>query len=441
MRPLVRDVDIPGGLYYNRFMGKILFVVCPPLWNGLPPAGVASLVQFLKDRGHEAFVCDLNIAFYNALGKAYQKDWTVNRDYTRVSFVTDCFQNQHGILRTLFAKIQKESPGYIGFGVYRSNKEFCVHTAKLVKREMPGVKIVFGGPEVFAMKREGFREDTGADYYIVGEGEKPLLKLLEGGAPRTQEFEQLEDLSYFPKYAEFDIAQYGRKDALPVVASRGCFNRCAFCAERLLFRGYRARKPENILEEIKYHFEKNRTRSFVFYDSLFNGDLTAMEKLLDGIIAGGMKISWEAQIGVRGAMSDSLLRKMKQSGCVNLFVGLESGSDGVLKKMKKPFTVYEALCFLHRLNSAGLQYEVSLIAHYPGETEGEFFQTLEFLRTNAPVLKKIAQISLYRNYPGAETEIPVGYNETEGIVKIEKIIETLKENRIPFTPSYINNLI
>jgi radical SAM superfamily enzyme YgiQ (UPF0313 family) len=140
-------------------------------------------------------------------------------------------------------------------------------------------------------------------------------------------------------------------------------------------------------------------------------------------------------------MSDALLRKMKSSGCVNLFVGLESGSDGVLGKMKKGFTVYEALCFFHRLRQAGLQYEVSLIAHYPGETEGEFLQTLEFLRNNPDAVNKIAQVSLFKKYPGSETEIPVGYNDTEGLAKIGRIMDALKECGIPYTPSYINNLI
>lgn len=435
-------MDNPSGLFYNSIMKKILFILCPPLWDRLPHAGIAYLMQWLEEHGHQAFLSDLNIAFYNLLGKGFQKDWTVNRDYIKVGFVHDCYQNHHGILRELFARILKEKVGFVGFSVYRSNREFCVHTAKLIKKEIPGIKVLFGGPETFAMKLEGFREDTGADHYIIGEGEKALVKVLEqDDPPRVQEFDQLDELSFFPKYVGFNLALYGKKETLPVVASRGCFNRCAFCSERFLFKGYRGRKPENILEEIKFHYENHHTRTFVFTDSLFNGDLKNMETLLDLIVKSGMKIHWEAQIAVRGGMSDALLRKMKSSGCVNLFIGLESGSDGVLKKMNKPFTVYEALCFLHRLNGAGLQYEVSLIVHYPGETEAEFFQTLEFLRTNAPVLKKIAQVSLYRNYPGLEVTMPVGYNETEGLAKIEKIMETLKENRIPFTPSYINNLL
>lgn len=435
-------MDFAHELFYNDFMKKILFILCPPVWDRLPHAGLACLAQYLEDKGHKTFLSDLNIEFFQVLGKGFQKDWTVNREYTRAPFVNDCFQNHPGIFRRLSEKIRQEGAEFIGFSVTRSNREFCVRTAKLVRKEFPGVKIVFGGPEVFNMKLEGFRDDTGADFYVVGEGEKALLNILENECPpRVQEFEQLEELSHFPKFGIFNLQSYGRKDALPVVASRGCFNRCAFCSERLLFKGYRARMPENVLEEIRYHYDVLGARSFVFYDSLFNGDLDRMEKLLDLIIGSGLKIRWEAQIAVRRNMGDVLLRKMRVSGCVNLFVGLESGSDGVLKKMNKPFTVYEALCFLHRLNGAGLQYEVSLIAHYPGETEGEFLQTLEFLRTNAPVLKKIAQVSLYRNYPGTEVSLPVGYNEVEGISKIERIVEVLKENRIPFTPNYINNLI
>jgi len=72
-------------------------------------------------------------------------------------------------------------------------------------------------------------------------------------------------------------------------------------------------------------------------------------------------VTWEAQIYIRNDIPERLFAKMKAGGCVNLFIGLESGSDVVLQAMGKGFTAGEAAGFLHKLDKAGLQSEIALI--------------------------------------------------------------------------------
>ena len=132
---------------------------------------------------------------------------------------------------------------------------------------------------------------------------------------------------------------------------------------------------------------------------------------------------------------------MKKSGCINLFIGFESGSDTILRLMNKRFSVNTAARFFESLNQAGLQFEISLIAHYPGETEVEFKETLNFLVENSKNIKKIAQISLFRDYPGTHVLVPNNYQEKEGLLKIDRLVKVLKDNGIAYTASYINNLI
>ncbi len=292
------------------------------------------------------------------------------------------------------------------------------------------------------MKQEGFKKLKGIYHLIIGEGEEALVTLLEGKTKeRYIETRGNAFTKYFPKYESMDLSLYSRKGSLPVLMSRGCIHKCRFCLERLIYPDYHIKKAGLVFEEILYHYKNNGVRWFTFYDSIFNGNLMELDRLLDLILRERLKIMWDAQIAVRKDMGAALLKKMKRAGCINLFIGLESGSDSLLKKMNKHFTSEEAALFFQKLRQAGLQFEVSLIAHYPGETEKQLSETLSFLRDNKKFIPKVAQISLFRNYPGTSVTVPEGYNEAVGLEKINRMLDFLKEQGIPYTKSYVNNLI
>lgn len=101
-------------------------------------------------------------------------------------------------------------------------------------------------------------------------------------------------------------------------------------------------------------------------------------------------------------MSDELLSKLKESGCYDLFIGLESGCSKTLKNMNKGFTPEEAKDFFQKLNFAGLFFGVSLIVGYPRETEEDSEQSLKFLIENKDIIPKIEQINPYIYYDGTD---------------------------------------
>ncbi len=421
---------------------SILLIICPPAWEKLPPQGPAILSEYLQERGHGVLFFDLNLKMNLKLGKVFQKDWTINRNYTSEGFYNHCFQKFPELFEEIISIIKKESIQYIGFTVLNSNRKFSLKLSELIKSKIPQSKIIFGGPEVFSMEIEGFAGMNHVDFFVTGEGEKALQKIIEGKSKdRIIKFMIPEIIDFYPSYKNFDIKGYPDTKRIPIIASRGCYNKCSFCSERLLYPSYRFRNPLNIIEEIRHHFINNRINSFIFYDSIFNGNLKLFDILLDLIIQSGVNISWEAQAAVRDDMSPEIFEKMKRSGCVNLFIGLESGSDKILRLMNKPFDSANAMKFFEKLKRAGLRFEVSLIANYPGETEKEFLETMDFIKSTGHIINKIAQISLYRKYPGTNTIIPVDYSEEEGYIKINRLTGLLKENNIRYTPSYINNLI
>ena len=420
---------------------SILFILCPPYWEKLPHPGLASLCAYLNRAGVKSLFFDFNTLLYHRLKETTGKDWTINPSYTEESFYESLRNKAPGLFENLFTLIKKERFSHIGFSLLKSNRTFVLKLARELKEAFPLVKIVLGGPETFTLKIEGSLPLSCADHIVIGEGEKALERLLtETGSEKEISFLQLDSLDFFPRYSEFNLPSYIRKKAMPLLFSRGCINRCSFCSERLLFKGYRCKDPGILLEEILYHVHRNSISWFTFYDSMINGDLKKLDEGVDLLLKSGRRISWDAQIGIRPDMPEELLEKMKRSGCVNLFVGLESGSAVLLEKMRKNFTPDQASLFLRKLNNAGLQNEISLILDFPGEEEKDFDDTLRFLKTNRSVIKKIAQVNLFKPYPGtAAAEFFSNAPARPG--KIRRIISVLEENKIRYTPSFIGNLL
>ena len=419
----------------------IIFVLTPPVWEKLPPLGQALLTEYLKMNNINSLIYDLNIIIYHKLPEKFKKDWTINKNYTEKSFFDFCYKNFYEDFYKLLKIINEHKIKFAGFTVYKSNREFCLQTAQFLKNYNNNLKIIFGGPEVFSMMLENFANLNYIDYFVVGEGEMAILEILKNSNNKIIKFLQLNDINFFPKYEKFELLLYTRKNSLPIITSRGCINKCNFCFERLLFKGFRTREPENIIDEILFHYKRNNIRWFTFYDSIFNANLNLIDNLMNLILKNDIKIFWDAQISIRKDMEISLLKKMKKAGCINLFIGLESASQKILNLMNKNFTINDAVAFFEKLNKAELQFEISLIVNYPGETDDDFNETLNFIRNNKNLIKKIAQINNFKKYPGTNVEIPLNYDEKIGEIRINKLLQVIKESNIKFTKSFINNLI
>ncbi|MFW6130488.1 MAG: B12-binding domain-containing radical SAM protein [Atribacterota bacterium] len=419
----------------------IIFIVCPPFWEKLPPLGIAYLKEYLNRNGYESKFCDLNMLIFHLCDENMHLDWTINTEYTTKDFFNYCHRKFPHVFNNLIEWIKKTGSKFIGFSICKSNREFSLQTAGLIKKIFPDINIVFGGPEVFTMEQKGFEDVKGADYYVVGEGEKAVCKILQGRSRKNiYRYLQLNDINFYPSFRGIDLNSYIRNNGLPVLFSRGCVKNCSFCSESKLFKGYRVKDPDVMTDEFKFHIKENNIKWFTFYDSILNGDLNKLESLLDLIIKSGIKISWDAQMAIRQEMDLEIMRKMKKAGCVNLFIGLESGSDKILESMNKKYSSKDAGLFLSKLNNANLNYEVSLIVNFPGETEIDFKKTINFIKENKNNIKKIAQINHYKHYPGTKI-YKNNINKNKSNRKVDTILNLLDEEGIGYTSKFIQNLI
>lgn len=436
-------------MIYNT-SSKIALVLAPPFWPKLPPLSLVCLGSYLLEKGLQVSLLDLNNEFYNCADAMLQKEWIQS---CNPSFCKDAAS----ILQKNYPKRWEEMIhsllGYaaIGFSCHQSNIQTTLLLAETVKSHSPETKIIFGGPEItrFYFASDGkFSEEMhkNTDLLVVGEGEKSLWEFFQDKiSKKTICFNELDDLNSYnliQGYQQINFNRYPRQNTVALLLSRGCLNKCRFCSERLLYKKARIRSIENIILEIDFHLRANKIESFVFHDSMLNINLSRLERLCDAIIKRFGSISWEAQMAVRPNMSEQLLKKLKQSGCYNLFIGLESGCDDTLFNMHKGFTSLEAAMFFKKLHKAELSFGISIIVGYPGETEQEAEESLRFLIANKDYIPKIEQINPYVYYEGTDLKATSdAYHNPVLLKRVEYFVNALKQHGFKITNAFINNLI
>ena len=336
---------------------------------GHPHIGIAYLSVFLKQNGVSVAIFDAGV------------------------------ENDQQALGRLIHSFQPELIGITAFS-------YCYHLAEEVVRIVrtyTRTPIVMGGPHVSAARREVL-ENGAIDFAIKGEGEFTLLELVNAIHNGNPDYNRIEGLLWhnetgiaenpdrpfiadlnvlpFPDYESFNLSEYintAKEKRLPIITSRGCPYSCNFCSVRLsMGRRFRARSPENIVGEIAYWHKKGFT-SFDINDDCFNFDPQRAIRICDLILERGLKISYQLYNGIRAdQLTRELLEKMRKSGCNFLSFGCESGSEEILKVIKKGLTLYKVRQAVSWSNEAGIRNSVNFIIGHPHETYQTAMQTLDF---------------------------------------------------------------
>ncbi|MDD5005321.1 MAG: radical SAM protein [Candidatus Omnitrophica bacterium] len=435
---------------------RLILFLLGPHWLKVPPLSLIFLENFLSANGFKTKIIDLNIISYNLL-KLPGKEWLSLNPELENNIFSRIKKGHAGLIGELIRQISNSKAKVLGFSLYSRNHKATMDLIGEIIHATKSKTFVFGGPEIlFEYHRKTFFEQINSDnsYFVLGEGELPLLNICEHiynskslntasyKNKRIIMYDEIADLNALPllDFNGFDLKNYNSW-ALPLFSSRGCIKRCSFCSECKLYKTFRQHSPEYMAELIKSLVTKHGITTFSFHDSLINADWDWLDKFCSLLIKENQRIKWEAQLAIRKDTPEDLFKKMKDSGCYNLFVGLESASDKILKLMHKGYDADEAKEFFRKLSCAGLQFEVSLITGFPGENEEDFRKTLEFLKENKKYIPKIAQVNPFVEYP------PSQINKQNSLLgetvknRTDILLRMFAQERIKFTSSFINNLV
>lgn len=160
-----------------------------------------------------------------------------------------------------------------------------------------------------------------------------------------------------------------------MITSMGCPYKCNFCACKN-FKPVIFRNTENIIKELK-HIESIGIKSVLFQDELFTMSIGRIKELCSAIISNNIHLHWSVRSRAN-LVHLSSLEFMKEAGCFNIHLGIESGTDRILSEMKKGITKGQALASVNTIKKAGLSCTASFMIGYPQEQYDEIMETIHF---------------------------------------------------------------
>jgi len=392
---------------------KIALIQCP-LWGTYePPIALAQLSSCLKKEGHSVTNLDLNIKLYLNRPNEYKNVWAWEQSdfWYKSDLVKEYFAKNSKDIEDYIEPLLKEDIKLVGFSVNVASLHMSYEVAKRLKSQNKDIKVVFGGPLFLNKKYINEVLNTNImDIVITGEGEYSVCKLAsslakdsdislapgiafgKNGTVIFTESAPPVNLDSLPllDFADLPLTDYDDSRHISLMASRGCIKRCYFCSDAPCWPGYRTMSGERIFQEIAFHKNIYRDIGHVrFLDLEFNGNMKYLEKFCDLMEGRPLDVFWSANMIIRPDLTAKVIKKMASSGCEHIIFGIESGSERILKSMNKYYNMRDADRIIRQMHEAGICVTANFMFGFPGETEEDFEQTLNFVKRNARFLDRV----------------------------------------------------
>lgn len=401
--------------------------------------GPGYLVSYLRERGIRSRIYNADI--YKpmhheglSLGSALKKTVRAIKGFTYfakrwLNYYDKVNDLTNPIWQDLRIVLRKAQPKIVGITASMITIPSTAVVARIVREELPGTKVVVGGPAATTCTEELIRNEA-IDFLVLGEGEDTFAELasfLLGREDRPEHLEEIRGIMYRhetgtvttpsrPLIADLDSIPFPDRDSMfvlgddgkfqtiysnaDVLTSRGCPYPCKFCCAFVAWgtRKIRFRGVDNIIAELIHLNRTYGQRYFVFWDDLFTVNRKRTVELCEKIIASGLDIEWVCLVRLN-TIDAELLALMKRAGCREIQVGIESGNDRILKHIGKDLTAASICDKVPIIKASGIEWGVFLIVGFPSETRAEMEETLRLLNEIKPTW---TVISIFTPYHGTD---------------------------------------
>ena len=384
----------------NRYK-KVLLIV-PPFYrlfggrNNWLHLGLSYIAGVLDTNG-------IFVRIYNTDYSDIERDVDLQDIFKRYDEFTGVINNkEHPIWKEIGDKIREFNPDLVGITlVFSVTVKSAINIAKLIKEINSNIKVVVGGPHATLLSNETLSIKE-FDYLIRGEGEYTMLELIS-----NKKLNEIDGLSY-----KIDGVIYHNKDRelnteldkltypnpelqlIPIkdlknnfgiiATSRGCNRRCVFCSSpRLWKRKVRFRSISNVIGEILYRKNRYNVTKFYFSDDSFNANIFRGKSLCKSIISNHLNIEYFCEANIK-PFDVELAHLLKESGCIRVKLGMESGNDRILKLMKKDITSNDILKTCNLLKKYRIPMTLYIMIGMISETIEEIEDTYNLVKSINP---------------------------------------------------------
>ncbi|MDD4099915.1 MAG: radical SAM protein [Candidatus Cloacimonetes bacterium] len=317
------------------------------------------------------------------------------------------------------AYIAKYRPQVLGVSCVTATYPIARDLLKYVKGHYPGLKTIIGGHHATFMYREVLAE-TGVDYVCRGEGEEvfpALLAALEAGVTypeiegivfyKNEHYHNdskiaiIDEIESLPKISR-DLVDPGFSFSPKIVSSRGCPHRCSFCSISAFYNGkYRQRSVDSVISDIKDYIGWGYD-TFWFHDDNLTVDTKWVYEFCDRLEQEQLKIKYNCMSRVDTIVKHpDLLRRMAETGCSLVCIGIESGIPEVLERMHKKLKISDVMKAIRIMNSLSLSHNWYMILG-----SGDEFDTPKHIEQNIRFFSSLpfgyVLISILTPFPGTE---------------------------------------
>lgn len=317
--------------------------------------------------------------------------------------IHNCRSGERGAAE-LMDKVISLRPGMIGFTATTSGFMDAYRRVMDIKKELPDVKIVFGGVHISALREKILESFPLIDFLVTGEGEMAMTDLAGGKDPGTiqgvisrgadgiqsggfrTELCELDDLPFpaysklegFPKFFEPPLFNYPRAPSATIISSRGCPYQCSYCDRSVFRRSFRFNSAEYLYEQMALLKKDFGVRHIFFYDDLFTFNRKRVEEFCGLLRKRPLHMTFNCAVRV-GHADDALLKMLKDAGGWMVSIGMESGDQELLDRHKSTVTLGQIRDTVRRIQGNGLRVKGLFMMGLPGETEQTVLRTADFI--------------------------------------------------------------
>ncbi len=332
-------------------------------------------------------------------------------EYNVKSEVIDSKLDRINLKKTI-NRLESLKPTVIGLTSFTHEIETVAYAAGVMKNKFPKAKLIIGGAHANALNKKVLMQFPVFDIAVYGEGEETMMELVKN------KFENLKTILGIAYRKNSDVfinnprpfldtgsiplinwSKFSKARYYPVFTSRGCNYKCIFCS-RPFGSVVRFRPVPDIIEEIRRIKKAFNPKIINFWDENFCADRARALNLLEKIRSDKdiKNIKWFCQAHVNN-LDYKLLKLMKETGCIRIGIGIESGDNNILKKIKKGSTKEQIIRVASWLKEIKIPFEGYFLLGLPDENWQTAMDTIKFA---AKINPKYPVFGIVAPYPGTE---------------------------------------